>query len=419
MPTLSKHTAVLNFEPANPDAVTVEPISCSVTVAENWSPSIRATVVIPSGVEPYTLDPSYPLFLGLRLQQDFGDLVYAYEVTADYAGTVSLLTAAFTPVKPVNFTGLYAEPWNVFEAALPISTITTAYTPVTPLKLTNANLATVWRMSDFLHTEGTFNPAESTVFNATDLMLRRVSKNYISGETTLELASREAILQESIGWNWASPYSSTSLRSIIEWVLHETGAMSAFDSLQPNGVDYTYGSAYTLKWLPDQTAWDVLNSLVTAANLVLYADENGYWWLVDAVSVSGTLALKDDDNVTALTETIDRNNKEFFDYAVVEYRNTSTGVSVYRNFGAYGWTPYKAAYFLRENVTDPGGNEAQALVWRNQARAKTWDVAAISNYDARPRQTMTLDLTGQPTVTKYIQSVTWNLPADTMNLTFR
>lgn len=411
MPTLSQHTAVLNFEPGNPDAVTVNPISCSVTVAENWSPSIRATVVIPSGVEPYTLDPSTPQFLGLRLQQDFGDLLYIRELTATYGGTVSVYTAAYSPVKPSNFTGEFTNPWNIFEPALPISTITTAYTPVTPLKLTNANLLSCWQMSDFLHTGGTFSPAESTVFDATDLMLRSVSKDYISGETTLELTSREAILLDSIGN--APNLGYTSLRAIINFVLDITGAGTA---LEDNGVDYTYSPALTASWDINNTTWEALNTLVTQANMVLYADEAGKWWLVNAGAVSGTLELKDNDNITALTETIDRNNPQFFDFAAVEYKYTGMP-SLINYYGSFTGIS-KDRYFSHENVPI-AGDEPQALVLRAQGRAKTWEVTAISNYDARPRQTMTLDLTGQPTVTQYIQSVTWNLPADTMNLTFR
>lgn len=414
MPTLSRHTAYLAFPDTNE---TIEPISVDVTVAENWSPSIRATVTIKTGSEPYALDPTIPTIMGLRLQQDFGELVYINKITADYSGIISAITAAFTPVIVSAITGKYSKPWNIFETGLPLSTVTTSYTPVTPLKLTNANLATVYRMSDFLHSEGTFNPQESTVFDARVLMLRSLIRNYISGETTLELASLEAILQDSIGWNYTSPISSTSLRTIIQWVLEETGAGSPFNPLQPGTADATYSPAYTLQWLPNQTAWDVLNSLVTAANLVLYCDEKGLWWLEEAGSTTGTLELKDTDNITSLTERIDRNNQEFFDYAVVEYRNA--GVSVYRNYGTYGFSISKDAYFLRDNIKDPGGNEAQSLVMRAETRAQTWQVTAISNYDARPRQTMTLDLTGQPTVTKYIQSVSWSLPADTMNLTFR
>lgn len=414
MPTLSSHTAWLNFPDTNES---IEPISCNVIVAENWTPSIRATVVIKTGSEPYELDPTNVVILGLRLQQDFGELVYIYKITADYAGDVSAITAAFTPATVSSFTRAYSKPWNIFETGLPISTVTTAYAPVTPLKLTNANLASVWQMSNFLHSEGTFNPEESTVFDARVLMLRSISRDYISGETTLELASLEAILIDSIGWNYTTPFSSTSLREIIQWVLEETGAGSPFNPLQPGTADATYSPAYTLKWLPDQSAWDVLNALVTAANLVLYCDEMGMWWLEESGSTSGTLELKDNDNITSLVESIDRNAQEFFDYAVVEYRNA--GVSVYRNFGVSGGAISKDAYFLRENIPDPGGNEAQSLVWRAVERGQTWNVEAISNYNARPRQTMTLELTGAPTVTKYIQSVSWNLPTDKMNLTFR
>ncbi len=72
----------------------------------------------------------------------------------------------------------------------------------------------VWRMSDFLHSSGTFNPAPSTIFDGY-LMLRTVTKDYVSGQTTLELTSHEAILQDSIGYPSDLAFAFTSLRSII------------------------------------------------------------------------------------------------------------------------------------------------------------------------------------------------------------
>ena len=416
MPTLSKQFALLDFYPNTPSSVSVSPISVDVTVDEAHAPYVTATVVVPTAAMPYSPDPRLAQFMGLRLQQDFGDLVYNYEITTDYTPVTPLkLTTAFTPVTPAKLTRKYTQPWNIFEQALPISTITTAYAPVTPLKLTNANLATVWRMSKFLHTSGTFTPAESTVFQSY-LMLRKVTKNYITGETTLELTSHEAILLDSIGYPTDIFFSFTSLRAIINYVLADT--ISVFTQLEPGAADYTYSPAYVFKWLPNQTAWEVLNALVTAANLVLYCNEAGKWYLQEATAVTGTLTLKDNDNITTLTSTIDRNSEEFFDYAVVEYRTAGTTPS-YKNFGYSGFPISKDFYLLQENITDPGGNPAQAMVWRAVTRGQTYEVEAISNFNARPRQTMTIDITGEPTKTAIIQSITWSLPSARMSVDIR
>ena len=413
MPKLSKHFALLNFDPGNPASEAVEPISCTVTVDETWAPYVQATVVIPSNVAPEWLDPRFPIFLGLHLQQDFGDLIYNYEVTADFGGDVSSITAVYGG-DVSDITRAYTKPWNIFEPALPISAVTAAYGGDVS-NLTAADLMEVWRMSDFLHASGTFNPEPSTVFDGY-LMLRTVTKDYISKETTLELTSHEAILQDSIGFPSDLIFTYTSLREIINYVLADT--IGIFTQLQPGAADYTYSPAYGFNWRPEKTAWDILNELVTSAGLVLYCDEKGDWFLDFPGVVTGALELKDDDNITTLTSTIDRNSESFFDYAVVEYRNP-TSIPVYRNFGISGFPISKDRYFLYENLEYPGGNPAQELVYRGATRGEKYEVEAISNYDARPRQNMTIDVTDEPTKTAIIQSITWSLPSARMSVDIR
>lgn len=412
MATLSKQYALLDFDPGNPASVPVEPISVDVTVDEKWSPYCQATVVIPNDIAPYELDPRFPVFLGLRLQQDFGDLIYNYEITAVYDGDVSAITAEFGG-DVSDITRAYSRPWNIFETALPLSTVTAAYGGDVS-NLTAADLMEVWRMSDFLHSAGTFNPAPSTIFDGY-LMLRSVEKDYVSGETTLELTSHEAILQDSIGYPSDLIFSYTSLRSVINYILSTT--IGAFTQLETGTADYTYSPAYGLFWPPNQTAWDLLNALVTAANLVLYCDETGKWFLNEALATSGDLALKDDDNITMLSSRIDRNDPSFFDYAVVEYR--FGGMPSYKSFGTSGFDISKDRYFLIENVEDPGGNPAQAMVWRAETRGITYSIEAINNFDARPRQNMTIDVTGEPVKTAIIQSISWALPSARMSVDIR
>lgn len=413
MPTLSKQYALLDFDPGNPASVAIEPISVDVTVDETWSPYCQATVVIPTSLAPSWLDPRNATFLGLRLQQDFGDLIYNYELTAVYGGDVSAITAEFGG-DVSDITRAYSEPWNIFEAALPLSTVTAAYGGDVS-NLTAADLMEVWRMSDFLHSSGTFNPAPSTVFDGY-LMLRSVVKDYVSGQTTLELASHEAILQDSIGSPSDLVFSFTSLRSIINYVL--STSIGALTQLEPGAADYTYSPAYEFFWRPNQTGWDILNALVTAAGLVLFCDEHGDWYLNTAGSVSGDLYLKDDDNITMLSSRIDRNSGTFFDYAVVEYSYPGE-VNSFQTFGISGFDISKDAYFYRENVQNPGGNAAQALVLRGMTRGETYSVEAINNFDARPRQTMTIDVTDEPVKTAIIQSISWALPSARMSVDIR
>lgn len=413
MPTLSKQYALLDFDPGNPASVPVEPISVSVRVDETWSPYCQATVVVATNSMPYSPDPRFPLFLGLRLQQDFGDLIYNYEITADFDGDVSAITAAYGG-DVSDITRAYSQPWNIFETGLPISTVTAAYGGDVS-NLTAADLMEVWRMSDFLHSSGTFNPAPSTIFDGY-LMLRSVVKDYLTGETTLELSSHEAMLIDSIGY-MTSPTNYSSLRDIINYVLMDS--IGPFAQLQPGAADKLYSPAYGFEWLPEQTAWDILDALVKQAGLVFYCDEKGDWYLETAGGTSGTLYLKDDDNITTLSSRIDRNAANFFDLARIEYRYQDGTPSIYDAYGASGFDISKDRYFLLQDIPYPGSGAALSLVQRAVTRGEIFEVEAISNYDARPRQEMTIDVTDEPTKTAVIQSITWSLPSARMSIDIR
>lgn len=413
MPTLSKQYALLDFDPGNPASVPVEPISVSVRVDETWSPYCQATVVVATNAMPYSPDPRFPLFLGLRLQQDFGDLIYNYEITADFGGDVSAITAAYGG-DVSDITRAYSQPWNIFETGLPISTVTAAYGGDVSA-LTAANLMEVWRMSDFLHSAGTFNPAPSTIFDGY-LMLRSVVKDYLTGETTLELSSHEAMLIDSIGY-MTSPTNYSSLRDIINYVLMDS--IGPFAQLQPGAADKLYSPAYGFEWLPEQTAWDILDALVKQAGLVFYCDEKGDWYLETAGGTSGTLYLKDDDNITTLSSRIDRNAANFFDLARIEYRYQDGTPSIYDAYGASGFDISKDRYFLLQDIPYPGSGAALSLVQRAVTRGEIFEVEAVSNYNARPRQEMTIDVTDEPTKTAVIQSITWSLPSARMSIDIR
>jgi hypothetical protein len=415
MSRLTQHWAALNFFPGDTTVESVKPISVSVTVDEAWSPYCQASVVIRNEDLPSWVDPRIGQFAALHLQQDFGDIVYVYELTEAFGGSVSAITAAYTPVLLRSITRQFSRPWNIFEPALPLSTITDAYGGDIS-QWTSASFNDVWVMSDFLHEEGTFNPASSTVFQA-NLMIRRLEKDYISGQTTLQLESLESIMQDARRVKILPEFaqSFTSLRALINYTL--SAVVDREISIAPNDVDYTYSPAKFFDWNYEVTAWDYLDTVVKQADLVLYCDESGKFRLENPLAVSGALALKDDDNITKLSTVIDRNNPRFFDYAFIDYldRNVITGQDYGGNIGTYA----KGAYFTKESQSDPFSGAAEAIAQRAQTRGEIFDVEAISNYNARPRQTLTIDVADEPLRTAIIQSVTWSLPNDRMTLEIR
>jgi hypothetical protein len=425
MPKLSKHSAFLNFEPGNPAGYTVNPISVSVTIDETWAPYVQATVTVPTNLLPEGLDPRTPTFVALRLQQDFGDVIWCYEITAGpgtasqfepaedgWGGIVSNITAEYEG-NISKITRAYSVPWNIFEQALPISTITAAYGGDVS-DITAAGLIEIWKISDFLHQEGTFNPAPSTVFDSW-LMLRTLNKDYISKESTLSLESYEVTLQDVIGGASLTPVGTFySLRDIINYVL----AGKLDEQLEPGDADYAYPSGYPLIWTAEKSGWDIISTLATAAGLVFYSDELGRFYLIEPGATAGELYLKDDDNITALTTTIDRNNPFFFETGILEYRNEGIA-PVWNSYYGSVAAIQKERYFLIENVVFPGGSPAEPLVNRALTRGELNQVEAISNYNARPRQTMEIDITGEAIKTAIIQSITWSLPSGRMSVDIR
>jgi hypothetical protein len=249
-------------------------------------------------------------------------------------------------------------------------------------------------------------------------MLRTITNNYITKETTLELTSNEAILIDTIGLPGTQPILSRSdLRSLINTIL--TFCFITTTNLEPGAANVTYSPNYLVTWTPNQTAWDLLNALVTAANLVLYCDEKGKWYLDNVGSVAGDLVLKDDDNITAFTSTIDRNSEVFFDYALIEYKTDGSPAVFDWWSSSAGSVIMKQSYFLRQNITrsSPGG--AQSLVNRALTRGETYQIEAISNYNARPRQNLEIEITGETVKTGIIQSVSWSLPSARMSVDIR
>lgn len=410
---LSKHYATVTFFEDN---LTVEPISVELTLDETRMPYALATVVLPTSVVPTWLDPRDLRWVGLKIQQDFGDLIYIHEVTTDFGGDVSTITAGISPMAVETFTRRYARPWNIFETGLPLSTVTTAYTPVTPAKLTTAGYNTVWRMSDYLHAEGTFNPLPSTVIDGY-LLLRSVEKDYITKETTLELASSESLLDDSVGVPYVTAFNYTSLRSLINDELHNI--INPFTSLEPGTADETYSPAYAWKRIAERTGWDQINELVQAAGLVLYCDVDGKFYLTESAAVSGELELTDQDNITRLNSSITRNSEKFFNRVTIEYRNEGAA-TVYDIDAINFWsTGYKGINLVREGIPFPGYGAATSLLNRGKTRGEIYSVEAISNYNARPRQNMTINLTDETDKTAIIQSISFSLPSARMSVDIR
>lgn len=408
MLTLSKHTAQVW---SSTGLTYLSPIDLSMTLNEASRPYISADVTLPSALFTEALDPRTGARLTLRLHQAFGELLEINNLTADFGGDVSDVTTHYTPVTPRKITDDYTRPWNMFEPADPISAITAVYSGDVS-NITAVFLGDVSAITKFLHTSGgSFNPAPSTFIEA-NLGIRSIKRNLLDGVTSVELASDEALLQD-YGLQTATPYvpATNDIRTLVNYVLSKIGAV-----LQTGTATGTFTTA---EWTPGQDAWGFIAPITQKAGLTLWCDEQRRWYLEPNAQTIGTLELSDTSNVTEITTSLNR-DENYYDSCVIQYEwNDGTGNTLRQ------WDVYAPAGATRTNYIQysdtpyPGAGMAQKLTERAKTRGETYNINAISNYNARPRQALTVDVTGAPLYKATTASISWTVPDDRMTITVR
>ena len=129
------------------------------------------------------------------------------------------------------------------------------------------------------------------------------------------------------------------------------------------------------------------------------------------------MVLQDTDNITSFTREISREGL-WYNQAAILYDTTDLGI-IWDNYYAYGTGPTKTLYQFKDNINFPGLGGAQSIVERALTRGETYNIEAVANFDGRPRQTLTVDITGETVKTGVLQSVTWSLPSARMSLDIR
>lgn len=408
--TLSKHTAKIFTASGLTD---VEPTSLDMTIDEGWSPYIQGSFTVPSANFTEALDPRAGARVTVRLHQAFGELVEMAQLTQQFGGSVKAVTTAYAPnVSPRKITRDFSRPWNTFSAAQPISYITASYGGSVASMTTAFGGKDVSAITKFMHPgDPAFNPQPSTVFEA-NLGVRSINRDYNRGTTTVRVASDEILLQDYAHTS-ATPYTpaTTDVRTLVSYVLSLIGA-----TLYTGTATGTFDS--TVKWIAGQSAWSFINPIVQKAGLALYCDENRRWQLVTTAATSGSLALDDTSNITELTASLDRAT-DWFDAAVIEY-NWNDGTASNKAYDIYAPSGYtKVKKISYDNTPYPGAGAAQALTLRAKTRGFKYQVDAVSNYNARPRQTLTVDVTGEPIKSAITSSIRWSQPDDRMSITMR
>ncbi|GAA2951553.1 carbohydrate binding domain-containing protein [Microbacterium schleiferi] len=171
-----------------------------------------------------------------------------------------------------------------------------------------------------------------------------------------------------------------------------------------------------LTWRAGVSAWEFLETIVTAAGLRLYCDEARLWHLVDPAvfTAPGLLSLSPLTSVEG-SDTITADDADLScDGVVVLYSWTDT-TGIARTATDTAGTPGRV-YTLTLNRPYPGPGIAAAILSRRQGQGRTQDVVALARWDAAPGQSATISLPGTITQAGRVTSIEWTLPAALMRV---
>ncbi len=168
-----------------------------------------------------------------------------------------------------------------------------------------------------------------------------------------------------------------------------------------------------LKREPGEKTWDFLASLVDAAGLRLFCDEQRRWYLVDPASftVPGSLRVSEGFNATAAAETIDlsaadRGVPGYAETVVVKYTWLEGGEPM-TAYDAAG-DPHGIGRFVEVNRPYPGPGAAETLLRKSQGKGRTLDLGALADLTATPGQNLVATMPGAPIQTGLVSSVEWS-----------
>lgn len=175
---------------------------------------------------------------------------------------------------------------------------------------------------------------------------------------------------------------------------------------------------------PGTSEWDLLAPVLQQSGLRLFADERGFWRLVDnSYHVYGRVSISDGLNAYRASDTISREQTAsdgsplWFDSCVIKYTWTDSQGIQQQAWDAYqpdggGTMP---AYFER-SYAYPGPGMAQYYVERATGNGRILSLTAAADYTATPGMEAASSLPGTEDQTGYVSSVSWDFTADEMTV---
>jgi hypothetical protein len=349
-------------------------IDASITLDENWSPYVQATLTAPILDDEILdlLDPRTNPHVVINVKKSYGQSDKVFRITNTYPG--KLLS---------DFTTLWAGKFL-------------------------QDLSNEYYLA--YNTFGLKEP-EERMFT---LAVRELDINYLRSEISLTLSSDEGLLLDFARVDntiYTSP--STSVRTITNYVLGLIGA-----SLQPGAYDATIpvGSAV---WEPGQTAYDYLEPLIQAGALRLFCDEQRDWYLVpDNYDVPGSVNLSYLETLTEASTTISRESIEWYDAVVIKYEYVDPAGATIIDYDSAG-APGTKVLTLTYNSKYPGPGAAARVLQRAEGRGRVNSISAVNDYTVTPGVSCSLTMPNADTQIGNVSAVTWELPGDTMAITTR
>jgi hypothetical protein len=354
---------------------TVIPVKdASITIDEGWSPYVQGRFTAPLQASLLaSLDPRNKARVKFYVNQKYGLSEKLSVLSATFGGgTIATVTAAWTGDTLADISAAYFTPYNVSGV--------------------NYNYR-----------------------RGFDLTLRSRTINIRANEMSFEVSSDEALLQDYALVS-ELPYTPTffNVRSIVQYVLLQIGAV-----LQPGIIDGTVEPDAAI-WEPGQTAWDYVTPLLSATGLRLYNDEKRRWYLIDdTYTVPGTVELEATGTITEATDTISRDDNEWYDAVVITYTFVNDLGETIKAYDTASVEGYSKVLHLEYESAFPGAGAAQRILDRAITRGRVNGVEAVSDYRVTPAQAYTLELTGFPIQDGYISAVQWDYPANEMTITTR
>lgn len=233
------------------------------------------------------------------------------------------------------------------------------------------------------------------------------------GEVRLELASDEALAQDRAHLDGFMSGTYPTADALVD----------AYLSLIGFGLTGPYPSVTldeTTQYLyPGDVIWDALTPVLEQTALRLYVDPDRQWRMVSAPSnTNEVISLGDQPVLQEATDVVSR-NEEWADSVVVRYSWTDAGGTQQTDtdIAVSGLAPSRTKV-IEHPFAYPGAGAAQHILNRAQARGRTIESVAVSNYSVRPGMQLTLNPADGLLVGR-VAAVTWSLNDDRMSITPR